>query len=426
MRRSPTATTRLYTPTHEVGTPPPEALALRQDAPVVPGYEIIDRIGGGGMGSVWRAIQVSLGRQVAIKVIDRRLVSDPRLVERFLREARLQASIDHPHVVPVHDAGMLDDNLAFIVMRYLPGGDVASVVKRHGPLQVEELVRIATGAAAGIEALASVGITHRDIKPENLLLEEDGSVRIGDFGLAWSAHDLGHLTTPGQILGTPAYVSPEQASAKPIDVRTDLYGLGAALFMAATGRPPYTGETAFLVVSNMLTEPVPDPRVFNPQLPGWLARVITTCLNKDPDLRYQRPGSLIEAITRRQSSRGRLPVTPTLPQVSPWLWTAVFLLGLLRRRWSRVPATIETAPQPAPATKRTTRRVIKPPAKASSTAIRAQAHTTAFQTGALFDLIRQDAPPLGAWEIVERDRRSVHPPRPPRATHSPWCVSLAA
>jgi serine/threonine-protein kinase len=261
------------------------------------GFRILHVIGSGGMGTVYLAEQESLGRQVAIKLIAAKAAQDPDLVERFLREARLTARINHPHVVGIIDAGR-HAGRPYLVMELVGGGDAARLMKRAGGrLDERRALELIADCCTGLAALAAARLLHRDLKPANILIDEDGRAKLGDLGLARSQSDDERLTTTGITVGTPAFMSPEQALADAtLDVRSDLYALGATLYTLLTGREPYAGSSAAEVAALVLTRAFPDPLALRPELSPATAALIRKATARLPADRHQTPTALLDAI----------------------------------------------------------------------------------------------------------------------------------
>ncbi len=275
--------------------PPPERIG---------GYRIIDTLGQGGMGTVYRATQLSLDRMVALKVVRSDLARHPSFLGRFLREARIAPKNDHPNVVTIYDTGEADGHL-YMALQFVPGGDLASRVK-NGRLGEDEALRIITECAKGLRAIHLAGLVHRDIKPANIFLSADGTAKVGDLGLARQILDDDKITFTGDLVGTPAYMAPEQAlGEQDIDGRADLYALGTALYHLLTGNAPFMGSSPFVVGHRVISEPAPDPRDLNRTLSPGVAAVIHHAMRKDRNLRYQTADQFIADL--EQVRAGNLP-----------------------------------------------------------------------------------------------------------------------
>jgi eukaryotic-like serine/threonine-protein kinase len=251
-------------------------------------FQIVRVVGRGGMGVVLHGIDTCLQRDVAIKVLDPDLSKEDLAVERFCREARAAASISHENVVAVHHVEHDEaKDLPFLVMELISGESLEKKLQRDGRISLKEIVNIGMQTAAGLAAAHEKGLIHRDIKPGNILLEKSGQrVKLTDFGLARAAEDV-RLTRSGLVVGTPLYMSPEQASGDELDPRSDLFSLGVVLYELAAGEPPFTGKTP-LAVLKRLTEDQPVPlRERNPELPEWFVHIVDRLLAKKPADRYQ-------------------------------------------------------------------------------------------------------------------------------------------
>jgi eukaryotic-like serine/threonine-protein kinase len=277
---------------------------------VIGNYRVVDKLGHGGMGTVFKAVQLSLQREVALKVMAGRLARSQRWIDRFLAEARAMAAINHPHVLTCFDAGQ-DKGKLYLAMELMQGGDLVRLVKRHGGrLPLGDALRIVRDCAWGLEAIARAGLIHRDIKPGNIFLDLSGAAKLGDLGLACFAEAAAEEgTSGGQPLGTPAFMSPEQANGgEDIDIRTDVYALGATLYALLTGHPPYEGKNSYAVIARVLQDPVPDPRVHAPDLPAAVAALIMRALAKSRDERPTTPAELKQAIETTAAAL-RIPLT---------------------------------------------------------------------------------------------------------------------
>jgi serine/threonine protein kinase len=254
--------------------------------PLVQGrYRLERTLGHGGMAVVYLAQDQELGRLVAVKVLARNLADDENVRERFLREARLAGRLSHPNVVQVFDAGEAAGEL-FIVMEYVPGRTLADC----GKLAAEETVRLALQACAGLQHAHDAGLVHRDIKPGNLLLREDGVLKITDFGIALAA-EATQLTQLGTVLGTAAYLAPEQAAGRDVTAATDIYSLGAVVYELLTGRPPYRFESLADLAQKQQDGVITPVRDVEPTVPEPVEAVVMRCLARDPRF---RPGSAAE------------------------------------------------------------------------------------------------------------------------------------
>ncbi len=260
--------------------------------PDIPGFDILSRIGEGGMGTVYLATHRVLQRRVAIKVLKPQLAEDPLFVERFLREARLAASIAHPNVVTVSDAGRADD-LLYIVLEYVAGGDLGKMLKKRKRLPEQDALRTIEACALGLGAIHKAGLIHRDLKPDNILFDTEDVPKIADLGIARSIAGDDRMTGTGCTLGTPQYMSPEQARGlADIDARADIYSLGATLYVLLTGKAPFTGSTPYETVHHILSTDAPDVRSVNPRLSAQAAAIVRCCLMKDREQRYRTASEL--------------------------------------------------------------------------------------------------------------------------------------
>ncbi|NOZ20926.1 MAG: SUMF1/EgtB/PvdO family nonheme iron enzyme [Planctomycetes bacterium] len=250
-------------------------------------YQILEKLGEGGMGTVYQARNLSLDKAVALKVLPEVLTRrDPKFVERFRREAQAAAQLDHPNVVPVHFVGE-DRGLHFIEMALVKGKTLGQVFKSGERLTIEEAVRIITEVARGLAFAHKRGVIHRDVKPDNIMIDAEGRVMISDFGLAKSITEETGLTITGQIVGTPFYMSPEQCEGKTADTRSDIYSLGITFFEAVTGRKPFDGKTLMSVMYQHKNQAMPSPKQYDPSVPDSVCRIINKMTAKDPAHRYQ-------------------------------------------------------------------------------------------------------------------------------------------
>jgi serine/threonine-protein kinase len=276
----------------------------------IPGYEILDRIGNGAMGAVHRARQVSVDRIVAIKLLSVDLSNDPVFVERFLREARAVAKLSHPNIVAGIDAGELG-GLHYYVMEYIEGETAQDLLRRKGRLSEAECVRIGVAIARALDHASHAGIIHRDVKPQNIMAAADNTYKLCDLGLAKNLSSADpSLTAEGIAMGTPYYLSPELARGEhSIDVRSDIYSLGATLYHLSTGMPVFRAATYAAILAKHIEEPAPSPRLSNPELSEGFARIVLKCLAKRKDDRYLTASDLAGDLQALQHP-GSSPPTP--------------------------------------------------------------------------------------------------------------------
>lgn len=284
-------------------------------------YRIIEQIGRGGMATVYKAFQPSMERYVAIKVLPDLMAQDPTFIERFRQEAKAIAQLEHPYILPVYDYGE-DHGLTYMVMRYMDSGTLTARLRKQPELA--EIVRLLVQVAEALDYTHSRGIVHRDIKPANVLIDSRGETLLTDFGIAKMVEGTQGLTQ-GAIVGTPAYMSPEQAQGQPVDGRSDIYSLGIILYEALVGRPPFEAETPVAVLMKHVNAPLPLPRTVKPEISQAMEQVILKALAKVPADRYQTASELARAMQAALTSAGQgltqvspKPTTgPRLTQVSP-------------------------------------------------------------------------------------------------------------
>ena len=257
-------------------------------------YEIKGELGRGGMATVYRAYDPSFEREVAIKVLPRELMHDPQFHDRFRREIKTIASLEHPAIVPVYDVGE-EDGVPYFVMRFMPGGSLTQWIEK-GKFSLEDAARIIERLSSALAYAHKQGLIHRDLKPDNILFDNNGDPFISDFGVAKITDSSTNMTGSG-IIGTPAYMSPEQAQGEKVDNRSDIYGLGVIIFQMLSGHQPYEATTPMGVAVKHITDPVPEILKMNPGLPEQTDVIIKTAMAKDPSLRYQTATELAQALT---------------------------------------------------------------------------------------------------------------------------------
>jgi serine/threonine protein kinase len=254
-------------------------------------YRLEARIGAGGMSTVYRATDVTLERQVAIKLMNREVATDSDQLERFRREARAVAQLSHPHIVGVIDAGE-DDGRPYIVLEYVEGETLKERIRRNGRLPIPEAVAYAIEIARALGAAHARHIVHRDVKPQNVLIDQEGSAKVTDFGIARTLEEDG-LTADGRVLGTTDYVSPEQALGRPVTGQSDLYAVGIVLYEMLTGEVPFRGENQVAVAMKHVREEIPDVQIKRPEVSAALAAVLETATAKRETDRYADDTELI-------------------------------------------------------------------------------------------------------------------------------------
>ncbi|HWC86404.1 MAG TPA: protein kinase [Solirubrobacteraceae bacterium] len=277
-------------------------------------YELGEVIGRGGMGTVYRAVDRILGREVAVKTLPWLLADqDPTNIARFEREARAAAKLSHPAVVSVYDTGA-DDRTHFIVMELVAGRSLEAILREQGPLDPEHAVRIATRVAEALAAAHAAGVVHRDIKPANVMVADDGSVKVLDFGIARAA-GTSTLTQGSSVIGTAAYMSPEQAVGEAADERSDIYSLGCVLYALLTGHPPFTGEGSAAVLSQQANSTPRPLRDENPRIPPGVSALAMEMLAKAPEARPQSAREVSDRL-RALSADGGAAMAATEPTVA--------------------------------------------------------------------------------------------------------------
>jgi serine/threonine-protein kinase len=281
-------------------------------------YRLDARIARGGMATVYGGFDERLDRPVAVKVMHASLAEDDAFVDRFRREARAAARLSHPNVVAIYDQGE-DDGRVYLVMEQVAGQTLRALLREHGRIPVAQALDIADGVLTALAAAHAAGLVHRDVKPENVLVLPNGSVKVADFGLAHAIEATNHTLADGTLLGTVAYLAPEQVQSGAADPRTDLYALGIVLFEMLTGTVPFSGGTPLAVAHRHVSEDVPDPSTVSPDVPRVADNVVRAATRRDPDERYADAEAMLSAVRRARSALGnadtnviRLDEAPTL------------------------------------------------------------------------------------------------------------------
>lgn len=354
------------------------------------GYRILRKIAAGGMGAVYTVLQESLGRKLAAKILYEKLNRDPTCIERLHREALAAARLDHPNIVGVYDV-FEDQGRHFLIMEYVEGESLVATLRRKRKLELRQAVRVLMQTAAALQAAHEIGIIHRDIKPGNILIDPDGKAKVVDFGIVKITSDDAHLTQTGFIVGTPHYISPEQALDGTADRRTDIYSLGATTYEMITGRRPFRGRSATEVIRRHIDDLLIPPNRIDPQIPVWLSDLVCKMMEKRPERRYQSCQELIDEIerllkaARARSARVARPPPPTLPGVK---------LG---------PGAIPTRARPAAVERKV------------SYAERARAQGSDRLDRMLYDILDAKGEDELLEQIIDEEIERTHGPEPDRA-----------
>src|SRR5213594_1437997 len=276
-------------------------------------YEILDELGRGGMAIVFKALEKQLDREVAIKVLPFSLAFDKEFVERFQREARTSAKLEHPNIIPIYRVGK-SGRVIYFVMKFLRGKPLSSVLAARGSLPPLEIRKILTEVARALAYAHKKEIVHRDIKPDNIMFDEHGHAVVTDFGIAKAASG-GKLTGTGMSIGTPHYMSPEQAKAQPLDGRSDIYSLGVVAYQCLTGGVPFDGEDSFSIGYKHIMEEIPSPPLENPEK-RQLFEIVRKMMAKKPAQRFQNADELVSVLESGRSVSFTTDATQAMPSMS--------------------------------------------------------------------------------------------------------------
>ena len=277
-------------------------------------YKLVSKIGSGSMGVVYKAKHLQNGQDVALKILLKRFYDDPDYLERFYREAQASAQLSHPNLISAIEAGKSKEGYHFFAMEHVAGDTVQAMLDRDGTISEAQSINIATQVVRALEHASAHGIVHRDIKPDNIMMTREGVVKVADFGLARETDSS--VTQTGIALGTPHYMSPEQVRGEhSVDIRSDIYSLGATLYHMVTGNPPFVGTSAAVVITKHLSEEVPSPKEKNPNISDSFCQVIQRMMEKEQDGRYQSAQDLLRDL-EIIASGGATPMAAG-PQAAP-------------------------------------------------------------------------------------------------------------
>ena len=293
-------------------------------------YRIICKIGEGGMGAVYKAHDNDLNRVVALKVLHPDLSANPQMIQRFKQELLLASRISHKNILRIHDLGD-HQRMKFISMAYVEGDDLSHILKEQGRLPIERTIHIAVQLCSALEAAESEGVVHRDLKPANILLDRADNVYVSDFGLAKSLESDEGMTRIGEYVGTPRYMSPEQAEGKPTDHRIDIYALGLILYEMVTGDVPFHADSPWQVIRQRLHERPKIPKLLNPELPEYLSKIILKCLEVNPANRYQHAREVLRDLQQELTPPPPRSMQITVPLLTRrgWLIAGSVILGVI-------------------------------------------------------------------------------------------------
>jgi hypothetical protein len=271
-------------------------MTSRQEGMTLGPYRIVEQVGLGGMATVYKAYQPSMDRYIALKILPAHYARDPKFIERFIREARTIARLEHKHILPVYDFGE-EGGITYLAMRYLDGGTLKDVLALSR-LTLADAAEIMSQVCSALDYAHRQDVVHRDVKPSNIMIDDEGAAYLTDFGIAKVLESADDLTGTGRLIGTPAYMSPEQVMGQPLDGRSDIYALGIILYEMVTGRVPYRAETPMATALAHVHEPLPLPHEIDPNVPEPIEAVVLKALAKEPGDRYQTANQLSAAFNQ--------------------------------------------------------------------------------------------------------------------------------
>ena len=370
----------------------------------VAGYLLEQLVGAGGMAAVFRARDERLGRVVALKLLASGLPDDGRFRERFVREARAVAAVDHPHIIPVYEAGEAD-GIPFIAMRFVAGGDLRTVVDRGGGLPPARAAAFLSAVASALDAAHAAGLVHRDVKPANMLVDAGPGrpehVYLSDFGLARGMLSSSGLTMAGQFLGTPEYAAPEQINGRAVDGRADQYGLACVAYTLLTGSPPFVRNLPMAVLYAHVSEPPPQVTAVRPDLSDAADQVLATGLAKAPEYRFGSCGAFADAL---REALGIGPYDPTGPGRPPTV-TARPAGARVRETAAALASGTPTMPATSPAAMTPTAPLTVPPDSSAVLAPAAPPSSVSAQALSVLPVLEAAAAKAGLWTaVVTADR----------------------
>jgi serine/threonine protein kinase len=279
-------------------------------------YQIIGKLGRGGMATIFRAKDLNLQREVAIKIMHDQLVEDPSFQASFLREARAAANLSHPNIVTIFDFGH-DGQRYFLVMEYIPGTDLKTLIRRKKQLDIMEAVDLMIQVCAGVGYAHRAGLVHCDLKPQNVLITADGRAKITDFGIARALATVSADEQADTVWGSPIYFAPEQAAGGPPSPASDVYALGVTLFEMLAGRPPFQADDPLKLSEMHQTKPPPLLRLFCPEVPDTLEQIVIKVLSKEPSARYRTAdqfGRVLKTFVKQYKGSESLPIETAIPE----------------------------------------------------------------------------------------------------------------